>query len=179
MKKSARDIIRLDLTRYNNEYGFLKPDFLKWQIVYRKASAYSKRSVPGLFYRIRLRRLSQKTGIQIPTKAKIGAGLRLAHNGSIIVNPDAVIGRNVNLAPGVVIGKTNRGDRAGVPRIADRVWIGANAVIVGDIRIGEDVLIAPGAYVNIDVPPHSIVVGNPAVIHHRDNATAGYINDMM
>ena len=41
--------------------------------------------------------------------------------------------------------------------------------------IGNDVLIAPNTFVNFDVPDHSIVIGNPAKIHHRDNATEGHI----
>ena len=53
--------------------------------------------------------------------------------------------------------------------------IGANAVIVGNITIGSDVLIAPPAYVNFDVPDHSIVIGNPARIIHRENATEDYV----
>ena len=42
------------------------------------------------------------------------------------------------------------------------MWIGTNAVIVGGIEIGDDVLIAPGAFVNVDVPSGSTVIGNPA-----------------
>lgn len=57
--------------------------------------------------------------------------------------------------------------------------MGANAVIVGNIRIGNDVLIAPGAYVNFDVPSHSIVLGNPAKIISRENATEGYITNIV
>ena len=49
-------------------------------------------------------------------------------------------------------------------------------MIVGGITIGDDVLIAPNAFVNFDVPSHSVVVGNPAVVHPRENATEGYIN---
>ena len=46
-----------------------------------------------------------------------------------------------------------------------------------NIEIGDDVLIAPNnSYVNVNVPSHSIVIGNPATIHHRDNATEGYVN---
>ena len=63
--------------------------------------------------------------------------------------------------------------------IADNVWIGANAVVVGKINIGTDVLIAPNSFVNFDVPPHSIVVGNPARIISRENATEGYIDNMV
>ena len=47
--------------------------------------------------------------------------------------------------------------------------------IVGNITIGDDVLIAPNAYVNFDVPSHSVVVGNPGKIISRENATEGYI----
>ena len=57
------------------------------------------------------------------------------------------------------------------------MWVGSNAVIVGKVTIGDDVLIAPGSYVNCDVPSHSIVLGNPCRIVQRDNATVGYINN--
>ena len=59
----------------------------------------------------------------------------------------------------------------GCPVISDEVWIGANSVIVGKIKIGKNVLIAPNAYVNFDVPENSIVIGNPGVIHHNEEAT--------
>lgn len=64
----------------------------------------------------------------------------------------------------------------GSPTLGNCVWIGVNATIVGNIRIGDDVLIAPNSYVNLDVPSHSVVLGNPCKIIHRDNATEGYIN---
>ena len=46
-----------------------------------------------------------------------------------------------------------------------------------NIKIGDDVLIAPNSYVNCDIPSHSIVFGNPCVIKHRDNATEDYVNN--
>jgi serine O-acetyltransferase len=55
--------------------------------------------------------------------------------------------------------------------------MGANAVIVGGISIGNNVLIAPNSYVNFDVPDNSVVMGNPATIMARENATEGYINN--
>ena len=60
-------------------------------------------------------------------------------------------------------------------KIGDCVFVGINSTIVGAIHIGNDVLIAPNSYVNIDVPDHSIVIGNPATIHHRENATKDYV----
>lgn len=76
-----------------------------------------------------------------------------------------------------MIGQENRGKRKGTPIIGNEVWIGANAVIVGNIKIGNDVLIAPLSYVNFDVPDHSIVVGNPAKIISKEFATKDYINN--
>ncbi|MBQ6708020.1 MAG: serine acetyltransferase, partial [Clostridia bacterium] len=121
--------------------------------------------------------LSEKTQIQIPVTAKIGEGFYIGHLGRIIVNPDAVIGRNVNIATGVTIGRENRGKRKGSPVIGDNCWIGTNSVIVGNVKIGNDVLIAPLTFVNFDVPDHSLVVGNPAKIISKENATEGYINN--
>jgi serine O-acetyltransferase len=89
----------------------------------------------------------------------------------------AVLGINVNIHKGVTIGQENRGARKGTAIIGNSVWIGVNATIVGNIIIGDDVLIAPNTYVNCDVPNHSIVFGNPCIIKHRENATQGYINN--
>ena len=113
---------------------------------------------------------------EIRAGATIGGGLYLGHAFNITVNPAAVIGRNCNLHKGVTIGQENRGKRKGAPRIGDRVWIGANSTVVGNVSIGTDVLIAPNSYVNCDVPSHSIVLGSPCKIIPRANATEGYIN---
>lgn len=37
-------------------------------------------------------------------------------------------------------------------------------------------MIAPNSYVNFDVPSHSIAIGNPCIIKHKENATEGYID---
>lgn len=100
----------------------------------------------------------------------------MAHVSGITINPEVKIGRNCNIHKGVTIGRENRGARRGSPVIGDEVWIGINASIVGKIHIGNDVLIAPNSYVNFDVPDHSVVIGNPAVIRRCEHATEGYIN---
>ena len=102
--------------------------------------------------------------------------LYLGHPYNITVAGDCIIGKNANLHKGCTIGRENRGKRKGVPTIGDNVWVGINAVIVGNIRIGNDVVIAPNAFVNFDVPDHSVVIGNPGTIHKKENATYGYVN---
>lgn len=132
-----------------------------------------------LICKVLLKHYREKYGLEIPAQAKIGKGLYLGHAFNITINPNAVIGDNCNIHKGVVIGQINRGSKKGAPSIGNKVWIGINAAIVGKITIGDDVLIAPNAYVNVDVPSHSVVFGNPCVIKHRDNATEGYINNIV
>ena len=178
----GNSVFKKDLYRRYGEKGeslkkrlFRYPE-LKFICALRKAQA-SKNVFAKVYYRLKLRLLSNKTQIQIQPSTKIGEGFYIGHFGRIIINCDAVLGKNVNIATGVVIGQENRGKRAGVPTIGDDCWIGANAVVVGNIKIGNDVLIAPLTFVNFDVPDHSVVVGNPAKIISRENATEGYITN--
>lgn len=129
---------------------------------------------PGKLAAIRNIKWGAKYGLEILTY-QIGKGLYLGHAHNININPHAVIGDNCNIGKGVTIGAENRGRRKGAPVLGNEVWIGTNAVIVGDVHIGNDVLIAPNAYVNFDVPDHSIVLGNPGVIYPNPHATAEYI----
>lgn len=74
------------------------------------------------------------------------------------MHADAILGRGVLLRHGVTIGATERG----VPVIKDDVDIGASAIILGDVVIGEGAVVGAGAVVVCDVPPMAVVVGNPA-----------------
>ncbi|HJC50584.1 MAG TPA: serine acetyltransferase [Candidatus Anaerostipes avistercoris] len=128
----------------------------------------------GFLSRLMIYKLSRKYGLEISPKAQIGEGMYLGHPYNITVGDGVIIGKNVNLHKGCTIGRTNRGN-IGSPVIGNCVFIGINATIVGNIHIGNDVLIAPNSYVNIDVPDHSVVIGNPAIIHHHNHATKDYI----
>lgn len=148
----------------------------EWQfiVVYRKYQA-NRDNIVGIYYRYRLDRVERRTGIHIEGNPSLGRGLIIGHYGRIIINGSARLGEQVYITHGVTIGRNAVGKRKGVPVIGNRVRIGANATIVGDVRIGDDVLIAPNAFVNIDVPDHSVVIGNPCVIHHKEGATEGYL----
>ncbi len=91
------------------------------------------------------------------------------------MNPEAKFGNKISLHKGVTIGKEYRGKRIGAPTIGNNVWFGINSTVVGNVHIGNDVLIAPGAFVNIDIPDHSVVIGNPCTYHTVENATSVYI----
>ncbi len=173
-------IFKKDLYRYYGDAGeplvkkLLRPLEIKYIALFRKANMCSFLPLK-LFYVLRLKHLSNITKIQIPARTSIGEGFYIGHLGRIIIHPEAEIGKNVNIATGVTIGMENRGKRKGTPKIGDDCWIGTNAVIVGNVNIGNDVLIAPLSYVNFDVPDHSIVIGNPGKIIQKKNATSEYI----
>lgn len=135
----------------------------------------NKGTILGKFYKWRLLELEKKTGIHFESNPNIGKGLIIGHWGRIIFNGEVKFGDNIFITHGVTIGRDIRGKRKGVPSIGNRVCIRANSTVVGNITIGDDVLIAPNTFVNFDVPSHSVVVGNPASIHHKENATEGHI----
>lgn len=114
-----------------------------------------------VYYRNKLNRLSVKTGFQIPPNV-IGPGMTIWHWGTIIINQDTRIGKNVVLNPLVIIGHKNIGE--GCPVIGDNCFIGGGARIFGKIRIGNNVTIAPNAVVVKDVPDNTIVGGIPAKV---------------
>jgi serine O-acetyltransferase len=146
---------------------------------FRKCSAQQTRSPLWWFYKLMHRRCYYKFGFQIPAGTKIGKGLYIAHFGNVVVHVNAVLGENCNLAHGVTIGQANRGKRKGCPTIGNKVWFGVNAVVVGKIIVGDNVMIAPNAFVNFDVPPNSIVLGNPARVITKEDATVDYIESIM
>ena len=131
-----------------------------------------------ILYRILFRKYKLKNHIEISRKCEIGKGLYIGHPYGITINPAAKIGCNCNIHKGVTIGQENRGKREGTPVIGNEVWIGINSTIVGNITIGDDVLIAANTFVNCDIPSHSIVFGNPCIIKTKPdcNVTEGYIN---
>lgn len=171
-----------DVYRYYGEYKEpLKNKIFKvYELEYIKTLRRiqnNKLKIVKLINKIKLKKLSRITNIQIPDKTKIGDGFYIGHCGRIIINPNVIIGKNVNIATGVTIGQENRGKRKGCPKIGDYVWIGTNSVIVGNISIGNNVLIAPNSFVNFDVPDNSIVIGNPGRIKQSQEATVNYIEN--
>ena len=170
----AQDYYRMTGERYKkNIKSFIKRRLyhnLQFSFWYRKYLQKKTIIARGMLYR-----LSRKYGLEISPKAQIGEGLYLGHPYNITVGEECVLGKNVNLNKGCTIGSVNRGN-VGSPILGNCVFVGINATIVGKIKIGDDVLIAPNSYVNFDVPDHSVVIGNPGVMHSRKNATEGYIS---
>lgn len=151
---------------------------LNFLYFYRKYNK-SNSKIKKIFFKIVLNKIRLKFGIEISPETKIGKGCYIGHPFNITINPKALLGENVNIHKGVTIGQENRGKRKGVPIIGNKVWIGINSTIVGKIKIGNNVLIAPNTYVNRDIPDNSIVMGNPCKIIESVDATKDYINNIV
>ena len=92
-----------------------------------------------------------------------GGAFVLNHPYSTIINAKS-IGRNFTVCQLTTIGNGKHGRNDLVPIIGDNVSIGANATIIGDIRIGSNVVIGAGSVVVKDVPDNCVIAGNPARI---------------
>lgn len=104
------------------------------------------------------------TGISLPYSATIGHSFYIGHFGGLIVNANSIIGNNCNISQGVTIGVSGRNNKRGVPVIGDNVYIGANAVIAGKIKVGNDCVIAANSLVVNSVENGVTVLGVPAKV---------------
>lgn len=99
-------------------------------------------------------------GIDISMYATIGNNFVLWHGMGTVVHPDAVIGDNVTMRHCTTIGSSKSG--GGAPIIGNNVDIGCNVVIIGEITIGDNVIIGAGSVVTKSIPSNVVVAGNPA-----------------
>ncbi len=98
----------------------------------------------------------------------------------VVIGP-ITIGNNVIIAQNVVLSGLNHGyEDISMPIkdqpcttaeiiVEDECWIGANAVITAGVRIGKHSVVAGGSVVTKDVPPYSVVGGNPAKVLKKYN----------
>ncbi len=113
-----------------------------------------------IFAKIKHRLLSTRYGIQIPSKTKIGIGLRINHGHGVIINETAIIGNFCVLHQFTTIGTWT----SKAATIGNNVKVGPGVCIVDDVNIGDNVIIGAGSVVVKDIPSHSIAAGNPAKI---------------
>ena len=102
--------------------------------------------------------------LDISSASKIGGGLIVQHGYGTIVAPKS-IGKNCWVNQGVTIGYTNDTD---CPTIGDNVTVYAGAKVLGDVHIGNNVIVAANAVVVKDVPDNCVVGGVPAKIIKRN-----------
>lgn len=108
-------------------------------------------------------------GIDILPETQIGENVEFVHNGlGCVLHPKTKIGSNCKIYQNVTLGgngkiinaKTNKG----APTLEENVAVFAGACVLGPITIGHDSIIGANAVITKDVPPKSLVYGNPATI---------------
>ena len=141
---------------WNDTYWFL------W--IYRHYEYWSNQKGLGriisVLWHIKYKKISMKCGFTIPIN-RIGPGLCLPHYGTIIISEKASIGANCKIHAGVNIGATSGKDEA--KRIGNNVYIGPGVKIVGDGIIADRVVIGANAVVIGSICEEGITVaGAPA-----------------
>ncbi len=128
--------------------------------VHRVAHALHQRGVP-LIPRLISTINRQLTGIEIHPGAEIGAGLFIDHGMGLVIGETAAVGDDCHLMQGVTLGGTSNRREKRHPTLANNVFVGAGAILVGNITIGEHARIGAGSVVVTNVPPFATVVGVP------------------
>lgn len=112
-------------------------------------------------------------GVDFGPGMTVGTGLMLAHPNGVTLGYGVTIGDNVTMAGGVTAAARHY-DRSGpqeFPTICDGATLGANAVLVGGVRIGENATVGANSVVLSDVPDNWVVLGVPArPVKQRDSA---------
>lgn len=128
------------------------------------------------FCRAVLHRLGVKYGISIPYNARIGPGLYIGHHGGIVLSDKVVVGCDCNINHGVTIGVKYGGKNPGVPVIGDRAFFGSGSVVMGGIKLGNDVAVGANAVVVESIPDSGVVVGAPAKLVSRKGSSDYVVN---
>lgn len=107
-------------------------------------------------------RASQAFQTDINPQAKFGRGIFIDHATGIVVGATAEIGDDVSILQGVTLGGTGKEEGDRHPKVKDGVLVGAGAIVLGNIEVGECSRVAAGALVVKPVPPKTTVAGVPA-----------------
>ena len=179
-------LINSDLYRYSGKTNlklFLKhlltQKAFKVSFWYRISRFFylNNNKVMLLFSKIIYKQYQEKFCIDLSYKTAIGSGLCLRHVFGIAINDDAIIGNNVEICQNVTIGATPRGNRKGTPVIKDNVLLAPGCVVIGNISVGNNVIIGANTVVIKDAPDNSVLSGIPSEII-SEKGSDGYIKNI-
>jgi len=109
----------------------------------------------------------ETTAIEIHPGAEIGSDFFIDHGAGVVIGETCIIGDNVTLYAGVVLGGTELERKKRHPTLGDNIVVGTGAKVLGPIKIGDNVKIGANSVVINDIPPNSVVVGVPGKIISR------------
>ncbi len=128
----------------------------KYEIILRYHEYYYNKEKKSLFNKLRLRhysKLHSKMSYSFTTSVPInvcGPGLSIAHFGTLYINSNSKIGKNLRIQSGVTIGGSYSTPNK-FPVLGDNVYIGTGAKVIGGVTIADDVAIGANAVVVKDI----------------------------
>jgi serine O-acetyltransferase len=160
------ELIRED--RRANGYGITLPGFHAIALhrfgVWELEQPWFVRLVTSVVYRALYLVVRNFYGIELPRTVQVGRRLCIGHQSGIVIHPSAVIGDdciirfNSSLA-GASLEHEQWACEA--PRLGNHVTLGAGAMVLGNVTIGDNVHIGPNAVITSDVPANTVVVVDP------------------
>jgi serine O-acetyltransferase len=115
-------------------------------------------------YRYLYRRVRNVYGIELPYSASVGRRVIFEHQSGVVVHGATVIGDDCIIRQNCTFGVRRTDEPTKAPALGRGVDVGAGAVILGDVSIGDFARIGANAVVLCDVPPGAMAVGVPALI---------------
>lgn len=116
--------------------------------------------------------------VDIHPASDFGVGIMMDHATGIVIGETAVVEDDVSMLHGVTLGGTGKEGQDRHPKVRKGALIGAGAIIIGNIEIGEGARVGAGSVVLHPVPPHKTVAGIPArVIGEAGCAKPGTVMD--
>ncbi|GAA5818229.1 MAG: serine acetyltransferase [Methanobrevibacter sp. CfCl-M3] len=112
------------------------------------------------------------TGVEIHPGVKVGKRVFIDHGMGVVVGETSIIGDDVIIYQGVVLGGTSLAKEKRHPTVGSGVVIGAGAIVIGNLTLGNGSKIGAGAVVLDDVPPGTTAVGVPSRIVHENRKCA-------
>lgn len=112
------------------------------------------------------------TGLEIHPGAKIGKGFFVDHGAGLVIGETTEIGGNCVLFHNVTLGGTGKHKGKRHPTLGNNVLVGTGAILLGPIKVGDNVKIGANSFVFMrDIPSDCTVVGTPARIVKRDGVS--------
>lgn len=135
-------------------------------LYYKSLRLYKKGGIHRYYAYLINEKIQRLFACSLSLKANVGRNLDFKHPFAIVIGDGVVIGDDVTIYQSVTLGaaRIGEGEKGKYPKIGDNVVIFAGAVIVGDVKVGNDSVIGANSVVTKDVPANTSVGGVPAKV---------------
>jgi serine O-acetyltransferase len=161
---SLREVIREDLRNHGGDSSL--PGF-RAVAVHRLGNWCMQRTSRSArlcrpLYRFLYRYVRNHYGIELPWSVRVGRCVVFEHQSGIVIHGRSVIGAGCVIRQGVTLGNRSPERPDDAPQLGENVNVGAGAKLLGGIRVGDGAVIGANAVVLGDVRSRTTVVGIPA-----------------